>query len=283
MAFEMFRQFVSSGKKYFGAKPEVPTLPTLGEVGKTGAAANLAAVPQLQTLASGVNRFNEAEIRRMMESTLPGYFGSLAAAGDVAGSLARGEVPEDVARQVERRGATRALTGGYAGSTLGRNLTLRDLGLTSLEATGEGQRRLLGLGAFGRQLFPTYDYTTMFFSPAQMLDYTQSQFQRDLLAAKVAAAPDPVARGRAEQEMALFGMIMSAYSGGPGYTPQRYDPLSGGGAPNTYPSGAADFYGRSPYLSAPQVDTRPYYGPGGGPGQGPPFAPETNPAYGPGF
>ncbi len=95
----------------------------------------------------------------------------------------------------------------------------------------------MSLGAFSRNLFPTFDYTTMFFSPAQMLDHAYSTFQRDLLAAKSAAAPDPAARGRADQEMALLGMILSAYGGGAGYTGSKYGSSGAdvGGAGGGYP------------------------------------------------
>jgi len=216
LAFEMFKQFFG-GEDYFGSRLDVPKVPDLSSILKGGVAANVASVPDLQALATSTNIFNQAEITRMLESTTPGLLAGMRSATGIAASLARGEIPEDVSRAVLSATAARALGGGFAGSGLGRNLTARDLGLTSLNLSGEGQQRLMGLGAFSRQLFPTFDYTTAFFSPAQMLDYTYSKFQRDLLAAKSAAAPDPVARGQADQEMALFGMIMSAYSGGAGY------------------------------------------------------------------
>lgn len=238
MPFDMFRQFVGGGgNRYFGSRLNVPEIPSLADILKTGVGANVAALPDLQKLATATNVFNQEEITRMLESTAPGLLAGMKSATGNAAALARGEIPEDVQRAVQSSTAARSLGGGYGGSGLSRNLTARDLGLTSLNLTGEGQQRLMGLGGFARNLFPTFDYTTAFFSPAQMLDYTYSSFQRNLLAAKSAAAPDPVARGRADQEMALFGMIMSAYGGGAGYTGGSYKRSDLGGDYSGYLGG----------------------------------------------
>jgi hypothetical protein len=85
-----------------------------------------------------------------------------------------------------------------------------------------------------------------------MLEHAYSTFQRDLLAAKVKAAPDPIKRGRADQEMALAGMILSAYGGGAGY--------------KGYQSNQGDA-GYSGYLGNGQWDM------GGGKTQGPTYLP----------
>jgi hypothetical protein len=256
----MFSQLVGGGgKDYFGTRLDVPKIPGLADILKTGTAANMANVPGLEKLATATNMFNQAEITRMLESTAPGLLGGIKSATTNAASLARGEIPDDVSRAVQSSSAAKSLAGGFGGSGLGRNLTARDLGLTSLNLTGEGQQRLMGLGGFARNLFPTFDYTTAFFSPAQMLDHAYSTFQRDLLAAKSAAAPDPVKRGKADQEMALFGMIMSAYGGGAGYTGAKYGSsgadVGGGGG------------GYSGYLGNGQWDM------GGGKTQGPTYLP----------
>ena len=228
---EFLNQFFENEKDYFGSRLDVPKIPGLADILKGGIAANVAALPDLQKLATSTNLFNQAEITRMLESTTPGLLSGVRSASTNAASLARGEIPDDVSRAVQSSSAARALGGGYGGSGLSRNLTARDLGLTSLNLTGEGQNRLMNLGTFSRNLFPTFDYTTAFFSPAQMLDHAYSSFQRDLLQAKSTAAPDPAARGKADQQMALLGMILSAYSGGAGYQGAygRPDLGSGGG------------------------------------------------------
>lgn len=252
--FDMFKQFLGGGKDYFGSKVDVPDLPGMGDILKEGAAANLAALPGIKDWAGQINAFNQSEVSKMLEQVLPGFTGGLASVTTNAAALARGEIPSDVQSAVVNSAAARAVRGGYGGTGMGRNLVSRDLGITSLAATEAGQQRLQSLGGFARAAFPVFDFSTAFFNPAQMLDYTYSKFQRDLLQAQVDAAPDPVARGRADQEMALFGMILSVYSGGPGYQgSQNYGGLGGGGGGPTGGGSAQGYTGSS------------YGGYGGGP------------------
>lgn len=181
----------------FGKKPKIPQLPRLdvGTVQREATTANLAALPGLEQLTTAVNRFNVDEISRMLKQALPGFTGALRRTTETAGALGRGEIPEDVSRAVQSSAAARSLGGGFAGSGFSRNLVARDLGLTSLQLTGEGQNRLMGLGGFAGQMFPRFDFTTAFITPQQKLafDFQQNlaQWQRDLLAAQVKAAPDP--------------------------------------------------------------------------------------------
>lgn len=231
--FELLKQFYDddAGAAYFGRKVVVPQLPGLKDILRTGTEANMANLPGVMEFAGKINTFNQSEVSKMLEQVLPGIGGGLKSAAANAAALARGEIPSDVQTAVVNSAAARSLRGGYGGTGMSRNLVSRDLGLTSLAATEAGQTRLQALGGFARAAFPVFDFSTAFFNPAQMLDYTYSKFQRDLLEAKVAAAPDPVARGRADQEMALMGMILSVYSGGPGYKgSQDYSGVAGGAA-----------------------------------------------------
>lgn len=181
----------------FGRKPVIPELPVLdtGEEQLASIRENRLALPELEKLAAETNRFNYEQITSMLEQAVPGFRAAITKAGEVAASLGRGEIPEDVTRAVLGSSAARSLGGGFAGSGLARNLTARDLGLTSLSLTGEGQNRLLGLGAFARSTIPTFDFTQAFIRPQEKLafDWQQNiaQFQRNLLANQVAAAPDP--------------------------------------------------------------------------------------------
>lgn len=49
-----------------------------------------------------------------------------------------GQLPADVEREIRRSSAERSVQGGYAGTQLSRNLTLRDIGKTSLEMKDRG-------------------------------------------------------------------------------------------------------------------------------------------------
>jgi hypothetical protein len=65
---------------------------------------------------------------------------------NICGTTFKG-LPADVAAQVQRQAAGRALSGGFAGSQAARNLTARDLGRTSLalqQAGGQQFANILG-------------------------------------------------------------------------------------------------------------------------------------------
>jgi hypothetical protein len=90
------------------------------------------------TVAGGVNASNSAQMKALLEAGIPGYEGLSAQNLANIGSELRGELPPDVQAAIERATAGRALAGGYGGSEAARNLTSRDLGLTSLGLTQRG-------------------------------------------------------------------------------------------------------------------------------------------------
>lgn len=100
--------------------------------------AGMSGLPAASRLASGYNASASADLQAALETAIPGY-GKLQAdrVGQV-GAMVRGEIPDDVSRQVFRKGAAKSLEGGYGGTEFGRNLVARDLGLTSLDIIGRG-------------------------------------------------------------------------------------------------------------------------------------------------
>lgn len=107
-------------------------------------------------------------------------------------SALRGEIPQDVSDQVIRRGAEAATAGGFGGSIFGRNLTLRDLGLTSL------QRSDMGLDMATQWLSlqpPQFNFGSMFVSPEMQLQQANLDrdaiFQRDWMKNQLDAAYNP--------------------------------------------------------------------------------------------
>lgn len=91
-------------------------------------------------IASKQNTFDQQEMERMLEQSIPGYKGIQASRSGAAASFLKGDIPDDVRAQVFRKGAAKSLGGGYGGSDASRNLTARDLGLTSLDLIDKGQR-----------------------------------------------------------------------------------------------------------------------------------------------
>ena len=104
-------------------------------------------MPRTRELEAQRNAFNRAQLLESLGIQVPGYQEAQAQRTQNAMALLRGELPPDVAAQVQRQAAGRALAGGYAGSQAAQNLTARDLGRTSLalqQAGGQQFANILG-------------------------------------------------------------------------------------------------------------------------------------------
>lgn len=208
----------------FGKKPKVPPLPVIqpGEIQAQTAAENLAVVPGAEKIGSAVDQYNFAQLAKALEFFSPGALPKLQStlAAQLSGELA----PEDTSAII--RNATAAGFGkGIGGTGIGRNLVLRDLGLSVESQKQLGFKNLMGLYQAGPKPF---DVTSMFFTPQQrvnfaMVDRTE-RFNRDLLAAQIKAAPDPAtaALGREIDRffntVAGFGMMAAGGAMGGGGT-----------------------------------------------------------------
>lgn len=214
---DFLNQFTSDGKKFFGSRPKIEPYPTSEKILADLQKANESALPGAKKIAADLNQFNFANFLNTL-GTL-GFTNLYQTNLRNAQAFAEGRVPEDVSRRITESNAGRAVEGGYSypGSTIRQNREARDFGLTSLDLMQRGPAMATSfLGAF--PFLPGLQGAQGFLmSPGQQMDVTQSQFEADKLIADIAAAPDPVKRGRADQEMALLGMILSVYGGGPGY------------------------------------------------------------------
>lgn len=200
-----------SGKDIYGSKPKIPTLETLEESQKTAVKANVASFADIAKLAVTTDEFNQTQLEALLDRTLPGARETIR---ENIVSRLKGEIPEDV-RQAIARGNSERFAGVFAGSNFARSREAKQLGLTSLDLIDSGLSSAESWLAYAKA--PTFDVTSMFITPAMQQVAAGSQFERNLLEAKVQAAPDPVARGRFDTTMALVGMALSAYGGGSGY------------------------------------------------------------------
>lgn len=180
------------GGLFGGKKPKVPALERIdaGEVQGQTVQQNQETLAAAAALGREVNRANVAAAQQVLDMSLPGQ--RQQATQNVLAQL-RGEIPADVAQQVGRSSAAQGFNLGIQGSQLGRNLTARDLGLTSLQIQQQGLQNMAGLAQLTT---PTpFNVQSMFFSPQQRLQFAQQErntrFNRDLMAAGVAAAPSP--------------------------------------------------------------------------------------------
>jgi hypothetical protein len=160
-----------------------------------------------------------------------------------------GELPPDVISSIEDEGARYGVTSGMPGSTLARNRTAKNVGLTSLGLQRSGLQDYLGLttGVKSNQTVP----------PALQAEIASNN-------ANLNAAPDPAARA-AELEAAFnrgrggvpgAGGGFGGSIGAPNLSPSPGNPF-GMGAPNTFPVASGNFHGTG----------------GGGGGGGPTFTP----------
>lgn len=210
----------------YGKKPQVAAYKpiNLGTEQKTAIGSNIGAFPQIKQLGD----LYQSYLSNQMNDILPGFSNIMKSGAtttqemlDASEPLLKGEIPQDVQDQIKRSDAYTALSGGYAGSQMGHNLTARDLGLTSLDLMGKGAN-LAGQGQNAAQRWTslakgeTLDPSSMFVSPQQqsaldleqrILEQQSKQFQYN-----VDAAPDPTWAGLTNTVTSLLG----AYLGGKG-------------------------------------------------------------------
>lgn len=179
------------GAEIFGqmirGKPDVPEFKPIDPATEQGKAItmNLAAEPQAEKLAAGVNQFNRDQINLMLEQSIPGFDQMK---GDISSNIEamlKGEIPSDVQDAIERSDAGKSLESGYGGTGMGRNLVARDLGLTSLNLIDKGITS-------AESWFKTMDaieqpgmfnLASMFMTPGQVMaqdtEERNAQFQHD--------------------------------------------------------------------------------------------------------
>lgn len=221
--------FDIGGGKIFGKKPKVPARPSYEDVARRNVLFNIGLLPDISRLG----QLSTGELMRALEIALPGYGGLLRKGTKQIASQLKGELPADVSTLVTRRAAERAVAGGFGGSGMGRNLELRDLGLTSLDVINQAlpvAERWMAQ-AQGR----TFDFSRMFLPLETAIAGEEENFQTALLEAGIEAAPDPAARGIFDTGMSILGMALSAYGGGAGYQgtyrPQYNYAYGAGGQP----------------------------------------------------
>lgn len=195
----------------FGKKPTIPDLPPIdiNQVQQQAIAANQKALPGAQNLVSDVNAFNQSQLQQLMEKAFPGASTKIK---DTINSMLAGEIPAEVSAQIQRSGAERAVAGGFQDTGFGRNLVARDLGLTSLQLTQQGissAEKWLSMSTA-----PMADVSAMFVSPQQRLAFTEreraAQYNRNLLANQVEAAPDPATAALGQEIDRFFNTAAGA-------------------------------------------------------------------------
>ena len=179
-------------KKKLNAPTYVPI--STAEEARNATAANIGVLSQAEELASKVNVGAQERLLQSLQAAIPGYESMVGKTAENIQANLEGRIPEDVQRAIARAGASRAISGGVAGSQFGRNLTARDLGLTSLQMMNQGVQQSNQFLANARQNLtaPQFDVSNMFISPAQQLQVTAqnkaNMYQAEWLSRQLSAA-----------------------------------------------------------------------------------------------
>lgn len=217
--------------------------------------------------AVAANLENLPEISALLDKIIPGFSDILAQGSENTLSQLHGEIPPDVLAQIQRSSAFKATQGGFGGTAMGKALTARDIGRTSLDLTT--------MGANSAQIWAKLAeeaYSPFTVSSGQQAGTTaannagiqaQKQFQFN-----VDAAPDPGAAGVFGLDKELGMQMLSFGMGAAGGAI-----AGGGGAAAGYgmPAGSTATPGSTGYLSSggiaygnvPSWYTQPTWGGGG--------------------
>jgi hypothetical protein len=197
-----------------GSKPKIPELKPIdfAQEQRQAIQQNIASLEPATELAQKTTAAEQSQLEAQLRRAIPGYDQIVQQASKNIGSALKGELPTDVAAQIQRSTAGRALAGGFGGASgFGRALTARDLGLTSLQLQNQGlaqaQNFIQQQRAYG--MTQPFSVSSMFITPAQRVGVMQQQqqamYNRNLQAAQVAAMPDPT--------MAAIGSAISQAGG----------------------------------------------------------------------
>lgn len=231
----------SAGDVY-GRRPTVPDFPSYSDALKEITVGNLAALPSLTKLGLKSTEAYSA----MMEAAYPGITNLKTLGTANIASMLSGELPQSVQDILKTRSAEYGVGSGTGSSSeFSGAKGLRDLGIEQLKYTQEG------LNSASRWIAQaqgqTFDFSKMFLGPQDAIRQAENRWSRDWLDAQVKAAPDPTAKGKMDAEMQWIGMILSVYSGGPGYKPTpNPNPQPGGPGGTTGNSGGSYFGGNQP-------------------------------------
>ena len=202
----------------FGSKPVVPTWNpvTLQGAQANATSANEANLPGIESLVGTTNQFNASQMTSLLNSVMPGWSGAATQAGKNITSELQGQIPTDVAEQIQSSTAAQALTGGFGGSGLMGNTLAKNLGLTSLQLMNQGQSSLQSWSSLIDSMYAPgqMNAASMFVDPQTMFNDTmqnqEMQFGQQWTQNQINAMPNPQSVGEWK-----FGTgLMSGLTGG---------------------------------------------------------------------
>lgn len=187
-------------------------------------AGNLAALPTLEEIASGVDSFNLAQRNKDLTAAIPGYTSLVADESGTLGSWLKGDPGQAVQDAWERRSVGKSIAGGFGGSDAARNLVSRDFIEGTVGFQKAGMQALPSfLGEIAGLAIPhPFDVTSGFLTPAQGISAQQwNEEQRatqEWLKNRLDALPDPLMAAVGQAVGSEFnqdvGIAKNVFSGG---------------------------------------------------------------------
>lgn len=154
-------------------KPKIPTYKKVNQTQEqeAGIAANLASFDKAKQLADQTAAADQDRLESVLSRTMPNYKDMLSGAGSAVQNMISGKLATEDQAMYMRQSAERGGTLGISGSGAGRNLTARDLGLSSLQMTQAGLGAFNQLSSNVRQNYTVNPMSTsaMYVSPSQRI------------------------------------------------------------------------------------------------------------------
>lgn len=146
-------------------------------------------LPRDIALAEKVTEANQGILNKLYKDNVPGFENIQQQRSSLIQDFLAGKLPDDVQSAVERSSAARGLGLGISGSGIGRNLTARDLGRTSLDLMNLGLRETPGFFASTPIADPTNPLAFAGPTPMQLIGIRgQERETRQNLLAQAAGA-----------------------------------------------------------------------------------------------
>lgn len=125
--------------------------------------------PRINRMLQNITNRDNRQFRKDIDANTPNYRSSLRQLDQNVAGWNRGELSPETSAAVRRNSAFNAISGGYGGSEAARNLTARDLGLTSDSLQQRGAQLLPQVFAQSQDLDPHKANTLSYFMNPQQL------------------------------------------------------------------------------------------------------------------
>lgn len=163
-----------SGSGGSGPSPQKVNLQgiSLQDIGYgTGAYINQAKdIPAMEATANQADTASNQAYQQALAQLDPNLKNQIGQIGSLASSYLSGIIPQDVQDQIQRATAQQSIQGGYGGTQMARNLTARDLGLTSINLASQGASMAGTAAGMAKGLTPSFTpVSSLLFTPSQLL------------------------------------------------------------------------------------------------------------------